>query len=446
MTSSISQILRASTLPNSGTSVGTQLTRRFCSIIPRCVNPPMFLSRSAVILRTPVSKLQVRFAGKATFKPDCLSLYLLQTILPNFSLPSSIFNELAFRSTTTSSISLHSTRHSFLRSGMITCERQSLARDRTQEGLRISWPPFTTSNSAACLRIRSLMQEQGVSSNIRLDRLCSRPYNRYLLRCPPKEISLCANGDSSFYGCGFYFGSFDRCCYLPTSSGVQDFPSLTASTRIISGHRYVQHGCCTCCYAVQNKSGFASLLISSGCKANLENRALRMRPSTPNGSTVPLRNSAQASTQDRIKWEPKVLSIWTIIGLVFVLTALLVTIAVLDYFSLRDGLYQSVFVYQVELNIDDYSLGYIAPYSIVPTLLAVIVGLWWGALESIFRTAQPFISMAKGPTTGGKGSGISYQPSYLAWAGIRAINRQHWVIAFVCTGAFLLEYQYSVFA
>ncbi|PVH86048.1 hypothetical protein DL98DRAFT_450848 [Cadophora sp. DSE1049] len=167
--------------------------------------------------------------------------------------------------------------------------------------------------------------------------------------------------------------------------------------------------------------------------------ALRMSSSIPIGSSVSSRQSVKVAKRDRIQWEPKILSTWAICGLIFVLTALLVIIAVLYWYSKTHGLYQSAFVYQVEWNIGDYSLGYIAPYSIVPTLLAVIVGLWWGALESIFRTAQPFISMAKGPATGGKGSGLSYQSSYLAWAGIRAINRQHWLLAFVCTGAFLSQ-------
>lgn len=171
----------------------------------------------------------------------------------------------------------------------------------------------------------------------------------------------------------------------------------------------------------------------------IDQDALRMSSSTSTVSSVKPRESTRVAKRDRMRWEPKVLSTWAICGLIFVLTALLATIAVLYWYSNSHGLYQSAFVYQVEWNIGDYSLGYIAPYSIVPTLLAVIVGLWWGALESIFRTAQPFISMAKGPTTGGKGSGLSYQSSYLAWAGIRAINRQHWLLAFVCTGAFLSQ-------
>ncbi|KAG4428582.1 hypothetical protein IFR05_015933 [Cadophora sp. M221] len=171
----------------------------------------------------------------------------------------------------------------------------------------------------------------------------------------------------------------------------------------------------------------------------IDNGTLRMTASTPDGSKFSSTRSAKVTKRDRIQWEPKVLSTWAIIGLIFVLSALLVTIAVLYWYSQSHGLYQSAFVYQVEWNIGNYSLGYIAPYSIIPTLFAVIVGLWWGALESIFRTAQPFISMAKGPTTGGKGAGLSYQSSYLAWAGVRAVSRKHWLLAFVCTGAFLAQ-------
>ncbi|KAL2061784.1 hypothetical protein VTL71DRAFT_7162 [Oculimacula yallundae] len=166
---------------------------------------------------------------------------------------------------------------------------------------------------------------------------------------------------------------------------------------------------------------------------------LRMTTSTSSDLMTPSRQAARTRNQDRIKWEPIVLSSWAILALIFLLTALLITIAVLYWYSRGHGLYQSGFVYQAALNIGDISLGYIAPYSIIPTLLAVVIGLWWDAIEVHFRTAQPYISMAKGPITARKGSALTYQSSYLAWAGFRAVKRQHWLLAFVSTGAFLSQ-------
>ncbi|KAL5316511.1 hypothetical protein ACEPPN_015559 [Leptodophora sp. 'Broadleaf-Isolate-01'] len=200
-----------------------------------------------------------------------------------------------------------------------------------------------------------------------------------------------------------------------------------------------QHKTCQDLQEISSMSAQQATQALSGYSYVIDRSALRMVASIPDGSSFSSTRSVKVTKRDRIQWEPKVLSTWAIVGLIFVLSALLVTIAVLYWYSQSHGLYQSAFVYQVEWNIGDYSLGYIAPYSIIPTLFAVIVGLWWGALESIFRTAQPFISMAKGPTTGGKGAGLSYQSSYLAWAGVRAVSRKHWLLAFVCTGAFLSQ-------
>ena len=166
---------------------------------------------------------------------------------------------------------------------------------------------------------------------------------------------------------------------------------------------------------------------------------LRTSRPTDHAATVVNGKDKPAITVSQAQWKPKILSTWAISSLLIVLTAILVTITVLYTYSHQHGLYQSAFVYQISIGGSGDSLGTLAPYSIFPTLLAVIIGLWWSALENIFRVAQPFISMAERPTASGRGAGLSYQSSYLAWAASRAVLRRHWLLAVVCTGAFLAQ-------
>ncbi len=89
--------------------------------------------------------------------------------------------------------------------------------------------------------------------------------------------------------------------------------------------------------------------------------------------------------------------------------------------------------------ISDVHLSTIATYSIIPTLLAVCVGLWWGSMETDFRTLQPYLAMTRRPVTFANGVNLSYQSSYLLWAAIKAAFHSHWLLTFVCTGAFFSQ-------
>lgn len=138
-------------------------------------------------------------------------------------------------------------------------------------------------------------------------------------------------------------------------------------------------------------------------------------------------------------WKPGVLAGWSVSLLTLSLSALVITIVTLYWYSITHGLSERAFTYQTTIERNSHTIGTIAPYSIIPTLLGVITGLWWGSIEGVFRTVQPFIAMTRRPTISARGSGLSYQSSYLAWAGVRSWTRGHWLLALVCTGAFLSQ-------
>ncbi|KAI1121607.1 hypothetical protein F5Y10DRAFT_288276 [Nemania abortiva] len=134
-----------------------------------------------------------------------------------------------------------------------------------------------------------------------------------------------------------------------------------------------------------------------------------------------------------------VFGIWPLIVLIIMLAIVMVVILTLYIYSQGHKLYQKAFVYTISVSVTGVDLGDANPASIVTTLVAVIIGLWWGSLETNLRRAQPFLALAMGPVNGFKGASISYRSSYLLWASARAARRKHWLLFLVCTGAFLSQ-------
>lgn len=103
------------------------------------------------------------------------------------------------------------------------------------------------------------------------------------------------------------------------------------------------------------------------------------------------------------------------------------------------ALYQTIFVYQKTFSIGGSVTADLAPYSVLPTLLAVIVKLWWGALDCTFRRLQPYVSMARRPTKAPEGLTLSYIDSVMLWASWKAFKNSHWLLALITMGAFFTE-------
>ncbi|KAH7399809.1 hypothetical protein BKA64DRAFT_722635 [Cadophora sp. MPI-SDFR-AT-0126] len=154
------------------------------------------------------------------------------------------------------------------------------------------------------------------------------------------------------------------------------------------------------------------------------------------GNTPVDRRSGLKPAQD---WRPKLLRGWLLGPLLLFLAALVIVISVLFAKYRRSGIYQSFLVSSVNIKVDNRSREALAPYSIIPTLIAVGVKLWWGSIDEIFRRLQPYVSMAVEPTKGRSGTALSYISSPLVWAIGKAARYRHWLLAVVATGAFLTE-------
>lgn len=137
-------------------------------------------------------------------------------------------------------------------------------------------------------------------------------------------------------------------------------------------------------------------------------------------------------------WRPLAIKRRNGLCLLLYLCALLGTIAALWQTYRGSGLYGTALLYRADFTINNSAFA-IAPYSIVPTFLAVLVGLWWGSIEQTFRRIQPYVSMTKRPTSMRHGPFLSYVSSYLVWGAWKAIAHKHWILALLCLGATFAE-------
>ncbi|OJD31470.1 uncharacterized protein BKCO1_4800063 [Diplodia corticola] len=136
---------------------------------------------------------------------------------------------------------------------------------------------------------------------------------------------------------------------------------------------------------------------------------------------------------------PAALRLRTLCGLMMALVVVLVTLSVLYSFAERSSLHQAFFTYEASITLLSRKKAPVAPTSIIPTFVAVGIGLWWGSMDATFRRLQPFLSTANEPTPASHGVALSYQSSYWVAAAIKAASNRHWFLCFITLGTTLSQ-------
>jgi hypothetical protein len=127
-------------------------------------------------------------------------------------------------------------------------------------------------------------------------------------------------------------------------------------------------------------------------------------------------------------------------GLLFVgaLAALVGGIVALYKVSLGKGLQQRALVYEFDFSISNVATSF-APYSIIPTVFAVGIKLWYGAIEEKLKRLQPFSSMLQHPTPLGNSVLVEYENAPMILGAIKAARHGHWLLVLVGIGALATE-------
>ncbi|KAF2424497.1 hypothetical protein EJ08DRAFT_595123 [Tothia fuscella] len=116
------------------------------------------------------------------------------------------------------------------------------------------------------------------------------------------------------------------------------------------------------------------------------------------------------------------------------LLAILIMLVILFYTAEHFLLHQRFFVYQTSVPLFGNRVSEVAPFPMIPTLIAVVVGLWWGTIDEHFRRLQPYLSMSRAPTPIPRSLGMSYQTSYWIYAAIKAGLNRHFLLCIVTLG------------
>ncbi|OAL47772.1 hypothetical protein IQ07DRAFT_571304 [Pyrenochaeta sp. DS3sAY3a] len=126
-------------------------------------------------------------------------------------------------------------------------------------------------------------------------------------------------------------------------------------------------------------------------------------------------------------------------ALCLLLILVVAAVLTLNAFSARSRLSQLAFIYEADISSLKLSFSTFAPISIAPTLVSIVVGLWWDQLDMTFRILQPYISMSRGPTPIRSGAGLTYRSKSWAGAAFKAARNRHWVLFMITTGSVLAQ-------
>ena len=124
--------------------------------------------------------------------------------------------------------------------------------------------------------------------------------------------------------------------------------------------------------------------------------------------------------------------------LLLFLATLITAITVLYFISCTTGIHQSPFVFRFDFDILNNSTN-LAPYSIIPTFLAVATKAWFGSVGDALKMFQPYISLIKAPVPVSSSLLVEYINTPIALASIKAFRNSHWVLTSVALGALATE-------
>ena len=145
-------------------------------------------------------------------------------------------------------------------------------------------------------------------------------------------------------------------------------------------------------------------------------------------------------SENKIKskdWRPKILRGWLLALLSIFLAAIGVALGITFSVFPNSGMSHTPLISNPTVSSDNSALVALAPYSVVPTLLAVCVKLWWELTDAVFRRFQPYISMEKRPMPVSKGANLSYINSPVIWIVGKALTQRHFLLALVTFGTVL---------
>jgi hypothetical protein len=121
------------------------------------------------------------------------------------------------------------------------------------------------------------------------------------------------------------------------------------------------------------------------------------------------------------------------------LILVLAAVITLNTLSSQSRLSQLAFIYEADVSKLGLSFRTFAPISIAPTLVSIVIGLWWDQLDMTLRILQPYISMSRQPTTIARGAGLTYRSKTWVGAAAKAARNKHFILFMITVGSVLCQ-------
>ncbi|CAO2655525.1 Nn.00g043280.m01.CDS01 [Neocucurbitaria sp. VM-36] len=163
----------------------------------------------------------------------------------------------------------------------------------------------------------------------------------------------------------------------------------------------------------------------------LRDRILSEQPQTEQKYT-----ESKSSKQKRNDWRPSMLHKRWLTTYLFGLLLVAIILLVLRGLASKNRLTQSFFLYEADWNLFHMSFS---PSSIIATLVAVGISLYWGGIDKPMRTLQPYLAMSRSPARMSQGANLSYQSAFWGWAAVKAALSRHWLLCLIAIGTTLCQ-------
>jgi len=161
------------------------------------------------------------------------------------------------------------------------------------------------------------------------------------------------------------------------------------------------------------------------------NSSLDSKPTSKNSNRY-------ACTSISTNWGPSAFKLSSLLGLLCLTLCYLIGIVVLNTFSESKKLLQPIFVTEAGLPYFKSIPMKFAPISIIPTIFAIGISLWWSMIQEAVCQLSPHILLSNSRGTSlRKTLQLCYNPMNWPLLSIDALNNRHWSLLALVIGSLL---------
>ena len=148
-----------------------------------------------------------------------------------------------------------------------------------------------------------------------------------------------------------------------------------------------------------------------------------------------------AGTPAAFDWRPGIFWKRTFLGLLLLISSFLAGIAWLWTYAKNGSLRQSIFTHSSEIRLNNSESLKYTPISIIPTFVAVCIGLWWGAVQQTFYCLHPYLILSSPAGVPLRSVQGSCNPTNWCSSLVKSFCERHMSLFMLVIGCFLCQFR-----